>query len=160
MKRLVGILGVCCFLGFVTTLHADVTERQATARSLLDQMRERYQESVKLIDNYTVQTDLYTAYYEKTGTDEWPSFSVQVISEEKSLVPLETLALATSSLFERDTFERIREHAVYVGRQKEGDHQSIGLRIDNVASVFPESFAQETKEVLVVIGGPCLGQCV
>ena len=57
---------------------------QISATEVLDNMRETHERAIQNIDDYTLVTDMYTAYYKKTYVDGRPTFKSQVQIKRKS----------------------------------------------------------------------------
>ncbi len=151
MKRLALWSGTLILAGCMVPLCAGAQDRGQEARRVLDQMLEQYRESVADIDGYVVETDSYTAHYTKTDS-EWPSFSMRV--DPKPGAPrqiAQAASVSDPSLFDRDAFQKLRENAVYAGRQTVDGRSMHGIRAERIEGLFPTNDVSSTVENLLLV---------
>ena len=122
----------------------------AAAGDVLDEMIRNYHRRIEGIDDYVIVTEEYTSYHKKTVVDGWPAFDVRV--EIKDGVPLSEMASEAShdTLFDRQTFERLKANARYEGTGQVDGFRTHVIRVDAISGLFPEA-ADEMKSLRIYI---------
>jgi hypothetical protein len=85
---------------------------------VLDNMREAYEKSIRNIDDYTVESDLYTAYHKKTIVDGKPVFKIR--TDVKGLIPGmgSSTSVGHDNIFNTEMYEQLRTRAEYKGTEQ------------------------------------------
>jgi hypothetical protein len=104
----------------VLLIIASPASGQMTVDRVLDNMRDAYERGIQNIDDYTIITDMYTAYYKKTYVDGRPTFKSR--TEIKGMEHLGSAGVSTSTvghteLFDVETYNYLKENARYEGKE-------------------------------------------
>lgn len=122
---------VLLFMLGTASVHA-----QPTAAQVLDNMREAHERGIQNINDYTVVTDMYTAYYKKTYVDGRPTFKSRVqIRGLEQFGGNEQMASSTmfhSELFDDKTYDFLRQNAQYRGTETVDGHRTHVLFVPDL----------------------------
>lgn len=120
---------------------APLSAAAQSAQSIAEEMKTRYQEQLQNVDNYVVETSLYTSYHRKVMEDGTPTLETEVkMRGESSLVS--TLGGApTTTSSKPDYYEDLSKNATYAGSETVNGIECHVLRVKNASEM--ESEAQE-----------------
>jgi len=96
-------------------------DAQMTSAQVLDNMREAHERGIQNIDDYTIVTDMYTAYYKKTYVDGRPTFKSRVqVRGLEQFGGSEEMASSTmmhTELFDDEVYTFLSQNAQYQGTE-------------------------------------------
>ncbi len=147
MRKLFNFIAAAAFFALFAACPA---AGASAAREVLDEMVRNYHRRIEKIDDYVIVTEKYTSYHKKTVVDGWPAFEVRV--ETENGVPVSEMASEAShdTLFDRQTFERLKASAVYEGTEQTDGFRTHVIRVDEISGIFPEA-ADEMKSLRIYI---------
>jgi hypothetical protein len=96
-----------------------LTVAQGTSvQQVLDNMREAYEKSIRNINDYTVESDLYTAYHKKVIIDGKPVFKIR--TDIKGMIPGigSSTSVGHDNIFNTEMYEQLRSQASYRGTEQ------------------------------------------
>ena len=104
--------------------------------TVVENLRAAYQRQVETVDTYVVETNLYTSYNRKVTRDGTPTYETvtRLKGNEGSSFATETTPTMTYGL----QFDRLREHATYVGLETVDGVRCHALRVDDPEKVVPD----------------------
>mgnify|MGYP006289406579 CR=1 FL=1 len=112
-----------------------------SAQSIAEEMKTRYQEQLKTVDNYVVETNMYTSYHRKVMKDGAPALETEVkMKGESSLVSSLGNAPTTTSS-KPGYYEDLSKNATYAGSETINGVKCHVLRVKNASEM--EGDAQE-----------------
>ncbi len=115
---------------------------QISATEVLDNMRETHERAIQNIDDYTLVTDMYTAYYKKTYVDGRPTFKSQVqIKGLEQFGGSEDMASSTmmhTDLFDEDVYNFLSQNAQYEGTETVDGYQTHVLFVPDLEPITEE----------------------
>lgn len=124
----------------VLTPHLTVAQ---SAQSIAEKMKARYQEQLKNVDNYVVETSMYTSYHRKVMKDGAPALETEVKmkgQKESSLFSAMGNAPTTTSS-KPAYYEDLSKNATYVGSETVNGVKCHVLRVQDASKM--ENNAQE-----------------
>jgi len=115
---------------------------QISATEVLDNMRETHERAIQNIDDYTLVTDMYTAYYKKTYVDGRPTFKSHVqIKGLEQFGGSEDMASSTmmhTDLFDEDVYNFLSQNAQYQGTETVDGYQTHILYVPDLEPITDE----------------------
>jgi len=118
---------------------------QVSATEILDNMRETHERGIQNIDDYTIVTDMYTAYYKKTYVDGRPTFKSRVqIRGLEQFGGSEEMASSTmmhTELFDDKVYNFLSQNAEYRGTETIDGHRTHVLFVPDL-----EPLAEDDEE--------------
>lgn len=111
-----------------------------SAQSIAEEMKARYQEQLQNVDNYIVETSMYTSYHRKImKEDGTPSLETEVrMKGESSLVTSLGNAPTTTSS-KPAYYEDLSENATYAGSETVNGLKCHVLRVTNTSDMDSEA---------------------
>jgi len=117
-----------------------------SVESIVEEMRLQYEEQLETVDNYVVETDMYTAYHRKTIQDGRPTFeTVTQTSEETILSEMDTSPTASTAM-DPAFFDRLASHATYAGTETVNGVESHVLQVDEPAALYEDANQEDLRE--------------
>ena len=112
-----------------------------SAQSIAEKMKAQYQDQLENVDNYVVETSMYTSYHRKVMNDGAPALETEVkMTGESSL--LSALGNAPTTTSSNPTyFEELSKNATYAGTETVNGVKCHVLEVENASEM--ESDAQE-----------------
>ncbi len=108
-----------------------------SAQSIVEEMKARHEAQLETVDNYVIETNLYTAYHRKTTRDGQTTYetATRMRGPSETLNTLGTMPTTTSGVAHLD---RVATHATYDGTESINGTTSHVLRISDPAAVYDE----------------------
>ena len=108
-----------------------------SAQSVVDEMKARHEAQLETVDNYVVETNLYTAYHRKITRNGQTTYetATRMSGQSETLNALGTTPTTTSGVAYLD---RLAAHATYDGTESVNGTESHVLRINDPAAVYDE----------------------
>lgn len=133
MRRL--ILSFSFLLCVSLCFFAPLSAAAQSAQSIAEKMKARHQEQLKNVENYVVETNMYTSYHRKIMKEGTPTLETEVkLKEESSLfTAMGTPPTTTSS--EPAYYEELSENATYVGSETVNGVQCHVLRVTDASEM-------------------------
>lgn len=117
-------------LGFLPRLTA-----AQSAQSIAEKMKARYQEQLATVDNYVVETSMYTSYHRKVMKDGTPALQTEVkMKSENALFSAMGNAPTTTSS-EPAHYEDLAENATYAGTETVNGVECHVLRVQDASAM-------------------------
>lgn len=135
---LVSVIGLGCFFTGLVFPVISQPSPDPRATRVLDELRQRYEQSIRNIDNYTVVTDQYTIYYEKVMDGDRAFFKSRILEDSPGQMQTATAA-SQADLFAPEVYEKIKQEAGYAGREVFTDYRVHILRVDEIDGLLAES---------------------
>ncbi len=116
------------------------TDRRAA--EVLDNAYQHYERSIANIDDYVLETDLYTTYYKKAYDNGRPYFKSR--TEYSGIGGVETVSnVSDAELFSPESFEKMKRTAKYEGTERVDGYRTHVIFIPEL-----ESFIDEDEDEL------------
>jgi hypothetical protein len=146
MTRLTRALVVPLLLA---TLFAAPPLAAQSAQSVVDEMKARHKDQLETVDNYVIETNLYTAYHRKVTRNGQTTYetATRMSGQSETLNALGTTPTTTSGVAYLD---RLAAHATYDGTESINGAQSHVLRISDPGAVFDE-MTDEVEEMVYYV---------
>ncbi len=112
-----------------------------SAQSIAEQMKARYQEQLDGVDNYVVETSMYTSYHRKVMEDGAPALQTEVKAEGESSLFSAMGNAPTTTSSEPTNYEELAQNATYMGTEMVNGVECYVLRVEDASEM--ESNAQE-----------------
>jgi outer membrane lipoprotein-sorting protein len=108
-----------------------------SVESVVDRMKQRYRDQIASVDNYVVETDLYTSYHRKVMKDGTPSFETATrLKGQGGGTPFGG-AQSPASQAQFEHLDRLARHATYGGTETIGGAPAHVLHVDDPSKVDP-----------------------
>jgi outer membrane lipoprotein-sorting protein len=108
-----------------------------SVESVVDRMKQRYRDQIASVDNYVVETDLYTSYHRKVMKDGTPSFETATrLKGQGGGTPFGG-AQSPASQAQFEHLDRLARHATYGGTETVDGAPAHVLRVDDPSKVDP-----------------------
>ncbi len=115
LMKLENLLACTCLLllnlFFVASLHS--ADHNMTAEQVIDTFRQYYEESIKNIDDYVMETETYTTYHKKYYEDGRPYFKSRMDTKENDETAV--AGVSDDEFFTPGMYESLKDAAVYEG---------------------------------------------
>lgn len=120
-----------------------------SAQSVVDQMKARHEAQLETVDNYVIETNLYTAYHRKVTRDGQMTYetATRMSGQSKTLDALGATPTTTSGVTHLD---RLAPHAAYDGTESVNGTESHVLRISDPGAVYDE-MANDVEEMVYYV---------
>lgn len=115
-----------------------------SAQSVVDEMRARHDAQLDAVDNYVVETTLYTSYHRKVTQDGQATYetTTRMTGESEMLRTMGSTPTTTSA--GPAYLDRLAEHASYIGTETVNGTRSHVLRVTDPGAVF-DGASNETE---------------
>ncbi len=124
-------------LSLIMAIPAHAQPADARAAEILQTVREEYERSIENIDDYTVVSDMYTTYYKKAYDNGRPYFRSR--SETDALGGMEsTSSVSDAELFSPETFEKLKNNAIYEGTETLDGHEVHIIFIEEIEGLLED----------------------
>ncbi len=127
------LISVFLLIGFI---FAPVKIDSSSVEYVLDNYRLNYEESIKNIEDFIVETDTYTIYYKKVYQDGRPYFKSKMDSEEYDISS--ATSISDNELFTPEMYDILKEVAVYEGVTYLNGYKTYLISTGKVEGLFPE----------------------
>lgn len=113
-----------------------------SAQSIAEKMKAQYQDQLENVDNYIVETSMYTSYHRKVMKDGAPALETEVkMTGEGSLLSAMDNDAPTTTSSSPTYYEDLSKNATYVGTETINGVKCHVLEVENTSEM--ESDAQE-----------------
>ncbi len=108
------------------------------AAEIIETAWQEYERSIENIDDYVVETDLFTIYYKKVYENGRPYFRAR--TETDIFGGLEsTTTTSDADMFTPDTYDMLKRNARYEGREDVEGFQVHVLYVERIEGMFPDA---------------------
>lgn len=113
-----------------------VASTAQSANSVVEAMEKKYEQQMESVDNYVVETNLYTSYNKKEMQNGKSILRTQ--TEMKGQGASSFASTSTPSLAYGMQFEKLKQHATVAGRETVNGVRAHVLEVDDPSEVDPE----------------------
>jgi outer membrane lipoprotein-sorting protein len=138
---------IALFVGLLV-LSVPTAAAQSVA-SVVDQMRDQYDQQLETVDTYIVETNLYTSYHKKVTQGGGATYRTETRMKEGEGAGV--VSQASPSSVYGFQFEGLKQHATYDGTETVNGTTCHVLRVDDPAKVIPEMSAGDAKRLTYYI---------
>ncbi len=128
--------GLILIAGIVLSASAQYTDPRAA--EIIETAWQEYEKSIENIDDYVVETDLFTIYYNKAYDNGRPYFTAR--TETDIFGGFESTTTASDAdLFTPETYDKLKQNARYEGRDEVDGHEVHVLFVERIEGMFPDA---------------------
>jgi len=106
-----------------------------SAESIAEKMKARYQEQLKNVDNYIVETNMYTTYHRKIMEEGTPALETEVRMKEQSSIFASMGNTQTTNSSEPAYYEDLSQNATYDGSETVNGVECHKLRVEDASEM-------------------------
>lgn len=133
MRRFIIPLSLLLFVGLLSL--STLPAAAQSAKSIVETMKARHQDQLKNVENYVVETSMYTSYHRKVMKDGTPALETETkLKGEKS--PFFTMDNApTTTSSDPEYYNDLSQNATYAGSQTINGVQCHVLRVEDASEM-------------------------
>jgi hypothetical protein len=139
MRRLTPFLSLLLSVSLFTL--AALPAAAQSAESIAEKMKARYQEQLENVDNYIVETNMYTTYHRKIMEEGTPALETEVRMKGQSSIFTSMGNTQTTNSSEPAYYEDLSQNATYDGSETVNGVECHVLRVKDASEM--EGNAQE-----------------
>lgn len=136
------------FFSLLGLLVGPLSSRAQDVASVVENMREVYQQQLETVDTYIIETNMHTTYGRKVTREGAPAYETSTRMKGQSGAPF--ASNTTPSWFYGIEFDRFEQHATYEGTEMIDGSQTHILHIDNPTQV-DEDMGEEAESMTYYI---------
>lgn len=123
----------------------------AQVASIAQEMKARHEKKMETVENYVIETNLYTSYHRKVGYDDSTTYetSTQMKGSSRFFESFEGTPTTPASI-EPAFFDRLGEHATYGGTERVNGVLSHVLRVRNPTALSDHAGTETRRMTLYV----------
>lgn len=133
MRRLNIFLSL--LLGFGLLALAALPASAQSAESIAEKMKARYQEQLEDVENYVVETNMYTTYYRKIMEEGTPALETEVSMKGQSSIFASMGNTQTTNSSEPAYYEDLSQNATYAGSKTVNGVECHKLRVEDASGM-------------------------
>lgn len=106
-----------------------------SAQSIAEKMKARYQEQLQNVDNYVVETSMYTSYHRKVTRDGEPALETEIKMKNESSLFSAFGSAPTTTSSKPAYYDQLSENATYAGSETINGVQCHVLHVKNASKM-------------------------
>lgn len=106
-----------------------------SVESIVDEMKARHAEQLETVDNYVIETNLYTSYNRKVTQNEQPTYETVTRHKGQSEMMSTFDSSPATTTNDLGYLDRLTQNATYAGTESVNGANSHVLRVDNPSAV-------------------------